>query len=73
MKAYEVSVKVTPQGQLELPAALLKALPRGKVVRVIILIDGSAGADEEAAWAHLTAEQFLSGYGEADAIYDRAP
>ena len=40
-----------------------------QTIRVIVLINESA--DEEQAWARLTAEQFLAGYSDADAIYDQ--
>jgi hypothetical protein len=40
-------------------------------VRVIVLICEPANAHyEEQAWARLTAEQFLAGYNDTDAIYD---
>lgn len=70
MKAYEFPVKVTSQGKIDIPSALTEMLPHGEVVRVIILISEPTDADEQAAWSHLTAEQFLAGYSETDAIYD---
>ena len=42
-------------------------LPEGAEVLVVI----PDWEDEEADWAHLTAEQFLAGYDKADSIYDR--
>lgn len=71
MKAYEFPIKVTPEGRLELPDALLKLLPGDQVVRVIILISEPTDTEEQVAWSHLTAEQFFAGYNEADAVYDR--
>jgi hypothetical protein len=71
MKAYEFPVKVTPEGKLDIPPALTEVLPRGQVVRILLLISEPADADEQTAWVCLTAEQFLAGYSEADAIYDR--
>jgi len=70
MKAYEFPTKVTPDGKLELPATLLKLLPGNQVVRIIILLSEPTDEDQ-AAWSHLTAQQFFAGYSEADAIYDR--
>ncbi len=71
MKAYEVPVKVTIEGKLELPDKLLKLLPRGQVVRLIILIDEvTTDLEEETAWSRLAIEQFFAGYSEADSIYD---
>ena len=72
MKAYEFPVKVTSDGRLELPDALLKLLPGNQTVRVIILVSEPTDMEEQAAWSRLTAEQFFAGYSEADAIYDRA-
>lgn len=70
MKAYELPVKVTPEGELELPETLRTLLPRDQVIRLIILIPEPSGSKEQDAWARLTAEQFLEGYSEADSIYD---
>lgn len=71
MRAYEFPIKVTPDGKLELPGALLKLLPDNQVVRVIILISEPTDKEEQAAWSRLTVEQFFAGYSEADAVYDR--
>jgi hypothetical protein len=71
MRAYEFPIKVTPDGKLELPGALLKLLPDNQVVRVIILISEPMDKEEQADWSRLTVEQFFAGYSEADAVYDR--
>ena len=71
MRAYEFPVKVTPEGALELPDSLSRLLPGNQVVRVIILVSEPADIEEPMAWSRLTAEQFLTGYSEADAIYDK--
>jgi len=71
MRAYEFPVRVTPEGKLELPDALLKLLPSNQIVRVIILINEPVDMKAQAAWSRLTAEQFFAGHTEADAIYDR--
>lgn len=70
MKAYELPVKVTPDGNLDLPDALMKMLPRSQIVRVIILVNEPRDINEQSAWSRLTAEQFLAGYCEGDAVYD---
>lgn len=70
MKAYELPVKVTPEGKLELPETLRSLLPRDQVIRLIILIPEPTDSEEQEAWARLAAEQFLGGYSEADSIYD---
>ena len=70
MKAYEIPVKVTKEGRIELPDALLELLPHEQVVRVIFLVPEPTDSEEHAAWSRLTAEQFLVGYSQADSIYD---
>jgi len=71
MKAYEFEARIMPDGKLDIPAAVMKRLPQKQAVRVIILIGEPMDVYEQQAWSRLTAEQFLAGYSEADAIYDR--
>jgi hypothetical protein len=71
MKAYELPAKITPDGNLELPERLRRLLPAVKAARVIVLVPDAADSDEQAAWEPLTADQFLSGYAAADAVYDQ--
>ena len=72
MKAYELPVKVTTEGTIELPDALLESLPRDQMIRIIILVPESSVLAEQAEWSSLTATQFLAGYSDTDSIYDRA-
>ena len=69
MNAYEFQTTVTPDHKLNIPDALFGKFEVHKTIRVIVLINESA--DEEQAWAHLTAEQFLAGYNDSDAVYDQ--
>ena len=69
MNAYEFRATVTPDHKLSIPDALFEKFETHKTIRVIVLINESA--DEEHAWARLTAEQFLAGYGDSDAVYDQ--
>ena len=71
MKAYEFQTRVTPDGKLDVPEALSEELQSQRVVRVIVLISEPTDVYEEQAWSRLTAEQFLAGYDDADAVYDR--
>jgi hypothetical protein len=68
MRAYEASATITRDGNLALPESVRKQLPAGQIARVIVLIPDS---DEGHDWERLSAEQFLAGYAEADAVYDR--
>ena len=70
MKAYEFPCKVTSEGRLELPDALMELLPANQVVRVIILLSEPTEREDNEVWARLTAEQFLTGYNTADTVYD---
>jgi hypothetical protein len=51
MKAYELPVRVTPEGNLEIPERLRQTLPAGETVRVIVLVPDPSDADEQSAWA----------------------
>ena len=71
MKAYEFPARVSSDGRLEGPEVLIGKLPRHKALRVIVFVPETDENDEESSWAELTRQQFLSGYAEADAIYDQ--
>ena len=71
MKAYEVPTRVSEEGRLELPDEIVAQLPRQRALRLIVLAPEPEDDEDGDAWARLTAEQFLAGYSEADAIYDR--
>jgi hypothetical protein len=70
MKAYEFPVLVTTEGQLDIPPAYATVLPKGEMVRVIVLVNELSDIQEDEDWSRLTAEQFLAGYSDADSIYD---
>jgi len=71
MKAYEIPMKVSIEGKLEIPDTILTLLPREQIVRVLILVPEATEQEENATWSHLTTEQFFAGYGEVDSIYDK--
>jgi len=66
MKAYEYFGEVLSDGHLSIPEDLRDKIRADSKIRVMILID-----DEEAAWNNLSMSQFLKGYSEEDALYDR--
>jgi hypothetical protein len=70
MKAFEFSAQVTSQETLQIPPEVASQLREGQPVRVLLLV---GEAEEDADWARLTAEQFLRGYDDGDAIYDNLP
>lgn len=66
MQAYEYYAEVLSDGHLSIPENLKDKLKPDSKVRVMVLID-----DEDVAWNNFTMSQFLKGYSEKDAIYDR--
>ena len=70
MKAFEIPAIVTSAGALEVPADYLKRLPTNQPLKLIVLVDETSDTGDGHDWARLTSEQFLAGYGEADAVYD---
>lgn len=67
MQALEFQTRINPDRTLTLPPEVAAQLQREQPVRVILLIPESS---QDQDWARLTAEQFLKGYTESDAIYD---
>ncbi len=70
MKVYDFPAKITSEGNLKLPEALVGLLPDNETVRVIIMVNDGID-DEDEAWSRLAAEQLLAQYDDVDAIYDR--
>lgn len=71
MRAYELPAKIAPDGRLELPEAVTRLLPAGRIARVIILVPDPDDSEEQAIWYRATAEHFAAGYADADAVYDK--
>lgn len=57
MKAYELPVKVTPEGKLDLTSVVLEELSPGQQVRVIILVEEGASSPETPAIVHVQTEE----------------
>jgi hypothetical protein len=70
MKALEFQAALNPDCTLTVPADIAAQVQREQSLRVILLVPDST---EDKDWAHLTAEQFLKGYADSDAIYDELP
>ncbi len=70
MKAYEFPAKISREGSLEVPEALLQSLADEEVVRVIIVVKEVSDAEEDADWSQFSASQLMAQYDDADAIYD---
>ncbi len=67
MQAIEFSTKIEGNHQIEVPPAFAKMLKEHQQVRIIILVEDN----EESAWQNSVAEQFLQGYAQEDAQYDK--
>jgi hypothetical protein len=70
MKAYELPLKLTDEGTLDLPAELVAALPQDEFLRVLILVPDETDSSEEEDWRRLATEQFFSQFAETDSVYD---
>ena len=61
------TVKVPPDVATQIQQALASRESGEQPIRVVLLVPESA---DDRDWPRLTAEQFLKGYAESDAIYD---
>ncbi len=68
MKALEFQTCLNPDRTLTVSSEVAQQLPQGKSVRVIVLMSESS---EDQDWVSLTTEQFIQGYSEDDALYDK--
>jgi hypothetical protein len=68
MKAFEFQTRIEPDGKLQVPPEVTAQVPKEQAVRVVLLV---AEGDGDSEWADFTTGQFLNGYAESDAIYDR--
>jgi hypothetical protein len=70
MKALEFQTQLNPDHTLTVPPGVAQQIRSEEPFRVVLLLPEAA---EDEAWAGLTAEQFLNGYSDGDAIYDQLP
>ena len=71
MPACEVPARLSEEGRLELPDEIVAQLPRERALRLIVLAPEPGDGEDDDAWGRLAAEQFVAGYSEADAIYEK--
>ena len=69
MKTLEFEAPLGTDHTLTVPPEIAAQVDRERPVRVILV----QRDDEGPSWERLSAEQFLAGYDEADAIYDDPP
>ena len=69
MKAIEFTARMQDVGHIDIPQNFRSEVHLNQSVRVLILLDDNNASDN--AWASLSQNQFLNGYSEEDAIYDK--
>ncbi len=70
MRTLEFRASLNPDHTLTVPTELAAQLRPEEPVRVILVVPEVERGGE---WGCLTAEQFLKGYADSDAIYDELP
>jgi hypothetical protein len=66
----EFQTQLNPDHTLTVPPGVAQQIQGEEALRVVLYVPDAA---EDPSWAGLTAEQFLSGYSDGDAIYDQLP
>jgi hypothetical protein len=69
MKAVEFEARVTPNGEIAVPAEIAGQLPIGESLHVVL--HWGAADDEDAAWRALGRQRFEAAYVPEDDIYDQ--
>jgi len=68
MKVVEFQTQLNPDHTLTVPPGVAQQIQGEEAFRVVLFLPE---ATEDQSWAGLTAEQFLNGYSDGDAIYDQ--
>ena len=68
MKVLEFQTQLNPDHTLTVPLGVAQQIQGEEAFRVVLFVPDAA---EDQSWAGLTAEQFLNGYSDGDAIYDQ--
>lgn len=67
MKAVEFEGTVTPGGQIALPADVVREIPAGEHLRVVVMWEPS---ESDAAWRSAGRQRFEAAYCPEDAVYE---
>ena len=67
MKHFEFETYITDDQTVKVPPEVAAQIERDRPVHVIVVVPDDR---EDQQWTELTAEQFLRGYADSDAIYD---
>lgn len=68
MKAVEFHSTVTPGGQIALPADVVREIPAGEQLRVVVMWEPS---ETDAAWRSAGRQKFEAAYCPEDAVYEQ--
>jgi hypothetical protein len=69
MKVLEFQTRIPGDGVVKVPPDISAQILDNDQVRVVLFVGKST---EDEAWRTITAERFLAGYAESDAIYDNS-
>ena len=67
MKMLEFQTRINPDHTVKLPPEIAVESQPEQPVQIVVLIPDPT---EDPDWSQLTAEQFMKGYADSDAIYD---
>ena len=70
MKSVEFEARIGEDRTVTVPPELAAQIGTDRAVRVVLFVPEG---EDDAEWAMLAAEQFLSGYAPSDAAYDDLP
>jgi hypothetical protein len=72
MKVLAFQAQLSPDHTLAVPANVAQEIQAEQSVHVVLLLPEEENGGDQ-SWASLSAEQFLAGYSDSDAIYDQLP
>ena len=67
MKAVEFESTIAPSGQLALPPGIANEIPRGELLRVVVMWEPS---DSDSMWRVAGRQRFEAAYSPEDAVYE---
>ncbi len=70
MQQFEFQTVLPEDATVTVPPEIALQVERNRPIRIVMLVPDP---QEEREWAELTASQFLHGYADQDAVYDRLP
>jgi hypothetical protein len=68
MKQFVFHTLLTSDATIKIPSDVAVQIEHDQPIRVVLLVSEPSVDDE---WSRLTADQFLQGYGDSDAVYDQ--